>query len=191
MKQTHPRCPWCLGDPLYIEYHDREWGVPEWDDRRLFAKLVLDGAQAGLSWLTILRRREGYYRAFAGLDPARLAAFDDIQAARLMQDPQIIRNRLKIRSAIQNARAYMALAESGVGFAGFLWQFVDGRPVVNHWERVDQIPAETPASRSMSRELRRAGFTFVGPTICYAFMQAVGMVNDHLVSCFRHGDLIS
>lgn len=185
------RCPWCLSDPLYIQYHDLEWGVPEWDDRRLFAKLVLDGAQAGLSWLTILRKREGYYRALAGLDPERLAAFDDAQIARLMQDPGIVRNRLKIRSAIQNARGYLALRDSGIRFSEFLWGFVEGRPVVNHWQRLEQIPAETSASRAMSRELRRAGFTFVGPTICYAFMQAVGMVNDHLVSCFRHGELIS
>lgn len=185
------RCPWCLSDPLYIEYHDQEWGVPEWDDRRLFAKLVLDGAQAGLSWLTILRKREGYYRAFAGLDPERLAAFDDAQVARLIQDPAIVRNRLKIRSAIQNARAYLALSESGIRFSEFLWRFVDGRPVVNYWQNLEQIPAENSDSRAMSRELRRTGFTFVGPTICYAFMQAVGMVNDHLVSCFRHADLIS
>jgi DNA-3-methyladenine glycosylase I len=168
------RCPWCLSDPLYIEYHDHEWGVPEWDDRRLFAKLVLDGAQAGLSWLTILRKREGYFRAFAGLDPERLAAFDDAQVARLMLDPGIVRNRLKIRSAILNARAYMALTESGTRYSEFLWRFVDGRPVVNRWQRLEQIPAETRASQALSRELRRAGFSFVGP-----------------VSCFRHADLIS
>jgi DNA-3-methyladenine glycosylase I len=191
LASMNQRCPWCLSDPLYIEYHDQEWGVPEWDDRRLFAKLVLDGAQAGLSWLTILRKREGYYRAFAGLDPELLAAFDDAQVARLMHDPGIVRNRLKIRSAILNARGFMALAESGTRFSEFLWRFVDGRPVVNHWQRLEQIPVETRASQAMSRELRRAGFSFVGPTICYAFMQAVGMVNDHLVSCFRHADLIS
>ena len=180
------RCSWCLGDPLYIEYHDLEWGIPEWDDQRLFAKLILDGAQAGLSWLTILRKRSGYYRAFDGLDPHRIAAYDDDKIARLLGDPGIVRNRAKVRSTVTNARAYLDLAERGERFGEFLWGFVAGRTLQNTWTRLDQIPAETGESRAMSKALKQAGFRFVGPTICYAFMQAVGMVNDHLVSCFRH-----
>lgn len=185
------RCPWCLTDPLLTEYHDTEWGVPERDDQRLFAKLILDGAQAGLSWLTILRKKEGYQRAFSGFDPVQMAAFDSRRIAELMQDPGIIRNRLKIQGAVANARSYLALAESGIRFADLLWQFVDGRTVVNQWRDLKQIPAETPASQAMSRALRERGFKFVGPTICYAFMQAVGMVNDHLVSCDRYSELLS
>jgi DNA-3-methyladenine glycosylase I len=185
------RCPWCLSEPIYVSYHDLEWGVPEWDDQRLFAKLVLDGAQAGLSWITILRKREGYYLAFDSFDPERMAAYDQVRVETLLADPGIVRNRLKVESAIQNARSYLALSERGVRFADFLWQFVDGRPLVNHWKRLDEIPPETAESQAMSKALRAAGFRFVGPTICYAFMQAVGMVNDHLVSCYRHAELLS
>lgn len=189
---TQPeRCPWCLSEPLYIRYHDEEWGVPDRDERRLFAKLVLDGAQAGLSWITILRKRDGYYRAFDGFDPERVASYDEAKVADLLQDAGIVRNRLKIEAAIANARAYLKLAESGRDFSEFLWQFVEGRPVVNRWQNLAEVPAETVQSQAMSRALRAEGFRFVGPTICYAFMQAVGMVNDHLVRCHRHAELIS
>ncbi len=180
------RCSWCLSDPLYIEYHDLEWGVPERDGRRLFAKLILDGAQAGLSWLTILRKREGYYRAFDGFDPERMAAYDEGRIAELLQDPGIVRNRSKVRAAVGNARAYLDLLERGEDFGDFLWRFVEGRTIQNAWRNLTEIPAETKESKAMSKVLKEEGFRFVGPTICYAFMQAVGMVNDHIVSCHRH-----
>lgn len=183
------RCPWPGTDPLYVDYHDREWGVPDYDDGRLFAKLILDGAQAGLSWITILRKREGYYRAFAGFDPQKMARFDERRTFRLLEDPGIVRNRAKIGAAIENARAYLRLTESGESFSELLWRVVDGRPRHNHWRSTQELPAKTPESEAMSRLLRDRGFRFVGPTICYAFMQAVGMVNDHLVTCFRHAEL--
>jgi DNA-3-methyladenine glycosylase I len=169
-----------------IRYHDDEWGVPLRDDRALFEFLVLEGAQAGLSWSTILKKREGYRRAFAAFDVEAVARFGEADVARLLADPGIVRNRLKVAGAIRNAAAARALIGEKGSLSEFLWDFVGGRPVVNAWRSMSEIPAETGASRAMSRELRRRGFTFVGPTICYAFMQATGMVNDHLVSCFRH-----
>lgn len=177
------RCEWAGSDPLYVAYHDTEWGVPIHDPRRLFELLCLEGAQAGLAWITILRKREGYRAAFDGFDPERMAAYTDADSARLMDDARIVRNRAKIRAFIGNAQAYLATD----GFAGLIWSFVDGKPVQNRWRRMEEIPTETDASRAMSRELRARGFRFVGPTICYAFMQSAGLVDDHVVSCFRHG----
>lgn len=184
---TEPtRCAWCVSHPLYIQYHDEEWGVPEHDDARLFEKIVLDGAQAGLSWLTILKKRDGYRRAFHNFDAATIARYSDRDVARLLADPGIVRNQLKVNAAITNARAYLALRDELGSFDQFLWQFVGGRPRRNQWESLSQLPARTPESDAMSTALRQRGFKFVGSTICYAFMQAVGMVNDHLISCFRH-----
>lgn len=179
------RCAWCGDDPLYVAYHDREWGVPSRDDRYLFEKLLLDGAQAGLSWLTILRKREGYRRAFCGFDPERIARFTTDDQTRLLADPGIVRNRQKIASAVRNARAFRDLVESEGSFASWLWDFVDGRPVQNAWPSVEALPAATPLSERVSRELKRRGFNFVGPTIVYAWLQAVGVVNDHVADCFR------
>jgi DNA-3-methyladenine glycosylase I len=183
------RCPWCGSDPLYIYYHDHEWGVPLHDERRLFEMLTLEGAQAGLSWLTILRKREGYRRAFAGFDPQVVAGFGDADVARLLADPGIVRNRLKIASTISNARAVLEVQARYGSLDAFLWSFVDGVPMRNSWRSMAEIPASTPLSDSMSKELKRRGFRFVGSTICYAHMQATGMVNDHLVGCFRHKEL--
>lgn len=182
---TETRCPWCLATEEYIRYHDEEWGVPSFEQRHLFEMLLLEGAQAGLSWLTILRKRENYRRAFHNFDTTRIARYGEKDVARLLADPGIVRNRLKISSAIDNARACLEL-EQGSGFVPLLWSFVDGKPIQNHWRRMSQIPASTRQSEAMSRELKRRGFRFVGSTICYAFMQSVGMVNDHLVSCPRH-----
>jgi DNA-3-methyladenine glycosylase I len=183
------RCTWCGGSLRMRAYHDAQWGVPEHDDRRLFAKLILDGAQAGLSWSTILDREEGYHRAFHGLDPARMARYTARDEARLLADAGIIRNRAKVRSAIANAKAFLRLREEEGSFAEWLWAFVDGEPLRNRWRRGAQIPAETPLSKAISKELKARDFTFVGPTIIYAYMQAIGMVNDHLVTCFRHAEL--
>ncbi len=183
------RCPWCGNDPLYVRYHDEEWGVPVHDDRKLFEFLVLEGAQAGLSWLTILRRREGYRRAFAGFDPEAVARFDETDLERLRNDASIIRNRAKIRSAVVNARAFLAVREEFGSFDRYIWRFVDGRPIVNTWTRDEDIPATTPLSETISRDLKARGFSFVGPTIVYAHLQATGMVNDHLVDCFRHDEI--
>lgn len=180
------RCAWANGGPLEIEYHDTEWGVPSRDDRHLFEMLVLEGAQAGLSWSTILRKRENYRRAFAGFDPARVARFDARRRAALMRDPGIVRNRLKIDATVTNARQVLAVQEEHGTLAAYLWQFVDGRPVRNAWTKMGQVPAETAQSRAMSRALLARGFRFVGPTICYAFMQATGMVDDHITTCFRY-----
>ncbi|MCL2319836.1 MAG: DNA-3-methyladenine glycosylase I [Treponema sp.] len=180
------RCPWCLGDPDYIRYHDREWGVPLKNSRKLFEFLVLDGAQAGLSWLTILKRREGYRLAFDGFDPEKMAAYTEKDIKRLLNDGRIIRNRLKIRSAIGNARAYCEMKEAGEDFGKWLWNFVDGKPLVNRRKTLAEIPASTELSEKISKELKNRGFTFVGPTIIYAFIQAAGLVNDHLVDCFRY-----
>ena len=180
------RCEWCGEDPLYVQYHDEEWGVPEYDDRQLFAKLVLDGAQAGLSWSTILRKREAYWQAFDQFDAAKIARYDEAKIAALLQNSGIVRNRLKVQSAINNARGYLEIIEKEGSFSTFLWQFVDGRPAQNQWRTLRELPAETAVSQAMSKALKARGFTFVGPTICYAFMQAVGMVNDHLVDCFRY-----
>jgi DNA-3-methyladenine glycosylase I len=183
------RCGWAEGDPLYEAYHDQEWGVPEYDGRQLWAKLVLDGAQAGLAWITILRKREGYLSAFHGLDPVRIAGYTEADVARLLADPGIVRNRAKVASTIGNARAYLAHFGGPPEFSTFLWGFVDGRPVKNRWKTLGEVPAETPQSQAMSKALKQRGFGFVGPTIVYAFMQAVGMVNDHLVTCPRHGEV--
>ncbi|MCJ7701460.1 MAG: DNA-3-methyladenine glycosylase I, partial [Anaerolineales bacterium] len=174
-----------MSDPLYIQYHDEEWGVPLHDDRLLFAKLILDGAQAGLSWITILRKREHYWQAFDGFDPEVIAGYGEAKIAALMENAGIVRNRQKIRAAIQNARGYMEIQAEMGSFNQYLWGFVGGKPIVNAWTREDQIPATSPESTAMSRDLKKRGFSFVGPTICYAFMQAVGMVNDHIVACFR------
>jgi DNA-3-methyladenine glycosylase I len=189
MSEPPRRCPWCGQDPLYVDYHDREWGVPSHDEGHLFEMLCLEGAQAGLSWITVLRKREGYRRAFEGFDPERLAALDDEGIARLLADPSIVRNRRKVESARSNARALLTFRERGLSLDGLLWGFVDGIPRHNAWVRMEQIPASTPESDRMSRELKRLGFSFVGTAICYALMQSVGMVNDHLVDCHRHGEL--
>ena len=181
------RCGWAGSDPLYIAYHDHEWGVPLHDEGTLFEMLILEGFQAGLSWLTILRKRENFRRAFDGFDPAKVAAYDETKVAALLADPGIVRNRAKIEGAIGSARAYLQLGERPGGAAGFLWQFVNGRPIVNRRRSLAEIPAETAEARAMSNELKRRGFKFCGPTIAYAFMQAVGMVDDHVVDCFRHG----
>ncbi|HYL05494.1 MAG TPA: DNA-3-methyladenine glycosylase I [Thermoanaerobaculia bacterium] len=183
------RCPWAGSDPLYLAYHDRQWGVPVHDDRELFEMLLLEGAQAGLSWLTILRRREEYRRVFAEFDPHRLARWGERQIAAALADPGIVRNRLKVAAAVRNARAFVALSEERGSFDAFLWERFGGMPRQNRRRTMAEMPAETVESQSLSRELRARGFTFVGPTICYAFMQAVGVVNDHLVSCFRHAEL--
>ena len=189
-KSSEPvRCDWCKADPLYVAYHDDEWGVPVHDDRVLFEFLVLEGAQAGLSWLTILRKREGYRRAFSGFDPAKVAAYDARRIARLLADPGIVRNRLKVESAVRNARGVLALRETRGGVAAFLWDFVGGAPRQNRWRTLAEIPARTAESDAMSRALRALGFGFVGPTVCYAFMQAVGMVNDHTTDCYRHAEV--
>ncbi len=178
------RCPWCGSDPLYIAYHDFEWGVPLHDERRLFEMLTLEGAQAGLSWLTILRKREGYRKAFAGFDPQLVAKFGAAETIRLLADSDIVRNRLKIASTISNARAVLEIQSRYGSLNNFLWGFVDGQPIRNSWKSMAEIPARTPLSDSISKELKRHGFRFVGSTICYAFMQATGMVNDHLTGCF-------
>jgi DNA-3-methyladenine glycosylase I len=179
------RCPWAGHDPAMRRYHDREWGVPVHDDRRLFEMLVLEGAQAGLSWDTILRKREGYRRAFEGFDIARIARFDGRRLQRLMRDDGIVKNRLKIQATVRNAKAALAVQREWESLDKFLWRFVDGKPVQNARVRRSQLPAQTPQSKAMSKALKAAGFSFVGPTVCYAFMQAVGMVNDHLTCCFR------
>jgi len=180
------RCGWATGGPLEIAYHDTEWGVPSRDDRHLFEMLVLEGAQAGLSWSTILRKRENYRKAFAGFDPAKVARFDGRRRAVLMRDAGIVRNRQKIEATVGNARQVLAVQEEFGSLAGYLWQFVDGKPIRNAWTAGGQVPAETAESRALSRALVKRGFRFVGPTICYAFMQATGMVNDHITTCFRY-----
>ena len=185
MNMTPTRCTWVNDDPLYLAYHDKEWGVPIRDDRGLFEMLVLEGAQAGLNWYTILRKRDTYRHAFDGFDAERMARYDDQRVASLLEDPGIVRNRLKVRAAVANAQALLELRESGICFSEFLWAFSGGAPVVNAWSRLEDIPSATPASETMSKALKGRGFRFVGPTICYAFMQAVGMVNDHVTSCFR------
>lgn len=183
------RCPWPGSDPLYVDYHDREWGVPVHDDRLLFEHLVLDGAQAGLSWLTILKRREGYRRAFDNFEIAKVAAYTEADVERLMADPGIIRNRLKILAAIKNAKATLKVIEEFGSLDAYLWGFVGGRTVQNAWTSLAQLPATSEISDRMSKDLKKRGFGFVGSTICYAFMQASGLVNDHCVGCFRHRQL--
>ncbi len=189
MADARPRCPWGTADPLYLAYHDSEWGVPLHDDRRLFELLSLEGAQAGLAWITILRKRDGYRRAFDDWDPERIARYGEADVARLLADPGIVRNRAKVLAAIGNARACLALAEAPGALDRYLWSFVEGAPVDNRRTSLVEVPAETDASRALSRELRRSGFSFVGPTIVYAFMQSAGLVNDHLLECFRHAEL--
>jgi DNA-3-methyladenine glycosylase I len=183
-----PRCRWPGDDVLYLAYHDKEWGAPLRDDRALFEMLQLEGAQAGLSWITILRKRENYRHAFDGFDPAKIARYTPAKIAKLMADEGIVRNRLKIEGVVTSAKAYLALEKEGVSFSDFLWDFVGGKPIVNHLKPGGAIPAETEISQAMSKALKKRGFKFVGPTIVYAFMQATGMVNDHLVSCYRHPD---
>jgi DNA-3-methyladenine glycosylase I len=183
------RCEWVPeGDPLYVAYHDEEWGVPSHDDRHLYEMLTLEGAQAGLSWATILRKREGYRTAFAGFDATAVARLGPADVERLLGDPGIVRNRLKVESAISNARCVLAVQEELGSLDAYLWGFVEGETLVGRWRKLGEIPAETAESRAMSRDLKRRGFRFVGPTVCYAFMQATGLVNDHVVSCFRFGE---
>jgi DNA-3-methyladenine glycosylase I len=183
------RCAWANSHPLNIEYHDAEWGVPSFDDVHLFEMLTLEGAQAGLSWTTILKKREGYRRAFAGFDPQKVARFSASRCARLLQNPDIVRNRLKVESTINNAKAFLQVQKEFGAFSDYIWRFVDGTPIQNRWRTLQDVPAETPHSRAMSKDLKQRGFRFVGSTICYAFMQAVGMVNDHEVGCFRSGEV--
>ena len=183
------RCAWPGDDPLYRAYHDKEWGVPLHDDQRLFEFLILEGAQAGLSWITILRKRENYRAAFDGFDPARIARYNADKIESLLQDAGIVRNRLKVEAAVNNARKFLEVQKEFGSFDRFIWQFVDGRPKQNKWRRLAEIPASTPESDAMSKELRKRGFKFTGSTICYAHMQATGMVNDHTIDCFRHKEL--
>jgi DNA-3-methyladenine glycosylase I len=180
------RCPWCGSDPIYVAYHDQEWGVPEEDDRALYEKLVLDGFQAGLSWITILRKRENFRRAFDDFAPEKIARYDPRKIAALMQDKGIVRNRMKIAGAVASARAWLEMMENGPGFSAYLWDFTDGEPLIFRRRTSKGIPAQTPLSQKISKDLKARGFKFCGPTIVYAFMQAVGMVNDHLVQCHRH-----
>lgn len=183
------RCEWAGSDPRYVAYHDEEWGVPVHDDRTLFEFLILEGAQAGLSWSTILNKRDNYRVAFDHFDPALVASYDEAKVAALLENPGIVRNRLKVNAAIKNARAFMAVQQEFGSFDAYIWRFVGGSPQQNAWQSLSQLPAETEESRAMSKDLKKRGFTFVGPTICYAFMQATGMVNDHIVTCFRYHEV--
>ncbi len=182
------RCGWCGDDPLYVDYHDTEWGVPVRDDATLFEFLMLEGAQAGLSWITVLRKREGYRRLFAGFDAVKVAKFTDAQLEKRLEDPGIVRNRLKVFGARTNARAFLETQAAFGSFSHYLWNFVDGKPIQNRWKRLQQVPATTPLSDTISKDMKRRGFTFVGSTIIYAHMQATGMVNDHTLDCFRHSE---
>jgi DNA-3-methyladenine glycosylase I len=183
------RCTWCGHDPLYLAYHDQEWGVPVHDDRRLFEMLILEGAQAGLSWLTVLKKRDHYRRAFHQFDAEKIAGYQDADIDRLMQDPGIIRNRLKISATIKNARGFLQIREEYPSFADYLWGYTDGRVITNAWQSISDIPAHTDTSDRLSSDLRKRGFKFVGSTICYSFMQAIGMVNDHTTDCYRYGEI--
>ncbi len=183
------RCDWGTGDPLYEAYHDQEWGKPEHDDRKLFEMLILEGAQAGLSWITILRKRENYVKAFDNFDPAKVAQYDETKIQELLDNPGIIRNKLKIRAAISNAKAYFEIVEEFGSLDHYLWAFVNHTPIINHFKMMSDIPAKTVVSEEMSKDLKKRGFKFIGPTICYAFMQAVGMVNDHITDCFRYHEV--
>jgi len=185
MARGRARCPWAGSDPLYTAYHDEEWGIPVHDDVRLFEMLVLEGAQAGLSWITILKKRARYREAFDGFDPRKVARYTPTRVEALLRDPGIVRNRAKVEGAVRSARAFLDVAAERGSFDTYVWEFVGGRPIRNRWRTLREVPAETAESRALSRDLRRRGFAFVGPTICYAFMQAVGMVDDHLVNCFR------
>jgi DNA-3-methyladenine glycosylase I len=183
------RCPWCGDSKIYVEYHDQEWGVPVHEDQALFEKLILDGAQAGLSWLTILKKRDGYRRGFNGFDAEKIAAYSQSDIKRLLADPGIVRNRLKIESTIKNARGYLDIRDEFGSFDSFIWRYVDYKTLQNSRKSLNELPATSSESDMMSRDLKKRGFNFVGSTICYAYMQAVGMVNDHLVSCFRYNDI--
>lgn len=183
------RCDWAGEDPLYIKYHDTEWGVPLHDDRKLFEFLILEGAQAGLSWITILKKRENFRKAFDQFNPQKIAGYDSKKIESLMHDAGIIRNKLKIESAIKNAAAFLDVVKTYGSFDSYIWQFTNGVPITNSWKQISDLPPETDISIAMSKDLKNRGFKFVGPTICYAFMQAIGMVNDHVVTCFRHREL--
>lgn len=189
--RTKKRCEWAGSDPLYLAYHDIEWGVPVHEDRKLFEMMLLEGAQAGLAWITILRKREGYRQAFDGFDPVKIARYSDKRLEKLRDDEGIVRNRLKIAAARTNAKAFLEIQDEFGSFDEFIWSFTGGEPILNHWRSLSELPATTPESDAMSRDLKKRGFKFVGSTICYAFMQAVGMVNDHVVSCFRYKELKS
>jgi len=184
------RCDWAGTDPLYVAYHDDEWGMPVYDDQELFDRLMLEGFQAGLSWITILRKRENFHRAFDGWNPEIIAGYGEADIARLLADPGIIRNRIKVNGAVGNARAYLAIRDAGESFSGLLWDFVGGEPIVNQPVTLSDVPVSTPEAAAMSKELKRRGFTFVGPTICYAFMQSAGLVDDHLVGCVNKGRIL-
>lgn len=184
------RCEWCLGFPEYIDYHDNEWGVPSYDDDHLFEMLILEGMQAGLSWATILKKRDSFRQAFDGFDPEIMARYDQKKIAELLQNPGIIRNHLKVNAAVTNAQSYIKIVESGRTFSDYIWQFVDGKPIINQWKTLKQVPAKTDVSDRMSKQLKKDGFKFTGSTICYAFMQATGMVNDHLTDCFRYEEVM-
>jgi DNA-3-methyladenine glycosylase I len=184
------RCPWCGSDPLYVAYHDVEWGVPLYDDRKLFELLILEGAQAGLSWLTILRKRDNYRRALDDFDPEKIAQYGPAELERLLNDAGIVRHRLKLEATIRNAQAYLRLQEEFSSAADFFWRYGEGRPQQNSWRDLAEVPTHTPASDLMSRDLKQRGFKYVGTTICYAFMQAAGMVNDHTTDCFRHQEIL-
>jgi len=185
------RCAWVTADPFYIDYHDKEWGVPVFDDQKLFEFLILEGAQAGLNWLTILKKRENYRKCFENFSPEKIALYDQEKIQALLQNPGIIRNRLKVASAVSNAKAYLKISAEWPSFAEYIWHFVDGKPIQNHWTNKDNVPTKTIISDQMSQDLKKRGFKFVGSTICYAFMQAVGMVNDHTQDCFRYKNLCS
>lgn len=187
--ETAHRCDWCGSDPIYVAYHDTEWGVPDFDSRALWEKLILDGFQAGLAWITILRKRDAFREAFQGFDPNVIAEWGAPEVDRLLGNPGIVRHRGKIEATIKNARAWQEI-EARAGFDTFLWNYVDGAPIVNHFKTMQEVPAATPLSTQLSKDLKKAGFTFCGPTIVYAFLQATGLVNDHLTTCFRHGEVM-
>ena len=190
MENTN-RCSWCGNDPLYVAYHDEEWGVPVYDDQTLFEFLILEGAQAGLSWSTILNKREGYRRAFDRFDVEKVARYDGVKISALLNDPGIVRNQLKVGSAVTNAQAFLKIQNEWGHFSDYIWSFVDGRPIQNSWRSLSEIPAKTPIAEALSKDLKKRGFRFVGPTIVYAHMQATGMVNDHLVDCFRYPEIVA
>lgn len=185
------RCKWVTDDPVYIDYHDHEWGIPVYDDQKFFEMLTLEGAQAGLSWITILKRREHYRQAFDQFDIYKIATYDERKIQRLLQNPDIIRNERKIRSVVTNARAFIKLREEYGSFSNYIWGYVDGKPIINHWQDTSEIPGSTPLSVAISKDLKKRGFSFVGPVIIYSFLQATGIVNDHEISCFRHPDKIA
>ncbi len=185
------RCNWTTSDSLYVDYHDKEWGIPVHDDKLLFEFLILEGAQAGLSWITILRKRENYRKAFNNFEPAKISGYSDKKVEKLLNNSGIIRNKLKIYAAIQNAKSFLEVQKEFGSFDKYIWQFVNGKPKINKWKSLKDVPAKTPESDLMSKDLRKRGFKFVGSTICYAFMQAVGMVNDHITDCFRYKELIN